>query len=913
MDAPTTDVWNVEGLSRRIGLLAVGMLLFDVSFTVWHQIEPFRSPRSLGLLLVANVLGLALIVLALVRRPPSRLNWLILIGVIFVSMMRLHAFNMNFHPTGPVQTDTGMITGYAVEALAHGHNPYTWNFGDFLRVYRASPLYITPHVDGSIQNKAAYPALTYWLFWISRGLGLSVPETTFMGLMVMLILLFVTAPQRWRPLVLLPLVIFEDYTHFALVGNQDTLLSLLLVGMLIAWSNPKWRAMLFGMACAFRQQAWFIAPFLLIEMWKRRDGTTTRWRQIFYFTSISAGIFVLINLPFVIWNPRAWWLGVFEHSYAPFNVYSHGLGTLSQYGILPLPRQFYTALQMTSLAGMLILHWRHPRFVGQAFWIFPALFFWLYYRGLTNYWIYWVPPLLYALIHHTSNRDACDEQTFEQSQSWVRTAALVSPPLILTVIWGIILSLRPIPIDVDYKLPLETMTYSQILVKRMRVTVTNKGHGAFMPRFAVQHDTGVQALPWRIESGPEILRPGQTGEYLIDAGIADRAFAVDTGGQIVVTDAQGDYRQRAVETIPPDPSFGNPDLIANPGFHFWPEDKGAPIAWSISATTKITNSLELTSVEGKPSLILRVDGPLNSVGPKGIASAKLVQSITFPPELTVWVHPMRSSSNPLEQPYGFEFNDGNHRLWVLFSHTDTYEKLNDTFAYICLRAPMQTWSQHTLPLHDFYALLEWQLPDLSVMRRNGLEYRARQVQFGLLFPNEGASVFGPIEQDPQWLSTDTFWSEVLAHPDLYYAQRGDEYYQQRNYDLAQEAYRKALAYNPTHTESYFGLAEASFWLDEWLQAAEAFEKSLAHRYPQPALAYRGMAWSYYNLGNLDKAKQAFEQATQTDPDLADAYNGLGWIAVQNDQCNKALVHFKRALILEPDFTGPRRGLEMCEE
>ena len=519
------DGWDFEAISLRVGLIGAGMLLFDVAFTLWHQTEPGRSPWGLGLLLLANILGLTLMTLALTRRLSPQLSWLVLVGVILVSLMRLYAFKSNFYPTGPVHTDTGMITGYAAEGLARGQNPYAWNFGDFLRVYRASPLYVTPHFDGTIQNKAAYPALTYWFFWGAGRLGLSVPATTFICLIAMLIFLFITAPTTWRPLVLLPMVIFEEYTHSALVGNQDTILSLLLVYMLIVWHRPKWRAICFGLACAFRQQAWFVAPFLLIYMWQMIGGTPAeRRRRIAHFVGISGGIFVLISLPFIVWDPQAWWLGVFEHSYAPFNVFSHGLGVLSQYGVFPWPRQFYTALQMSALVAMVIIHWRHPRVVGTAFWIFPAILFWLYYRGLANYWVYWAPPLLCAVVNRPLEKYAFEGQSSRRSASWIGTAALAAPLFVTVLIWGVFLAQRSLPIKVNLAWPLQVMSHGQILVNRIKVTVVNEGEADFVPRFAVQRDPGVQALPWKIDSGPEVLAPGETGEYVINAGIADRAF-----------------------------------------------------------------------------------------------------------------------------------------------------------------------------------------------------------------------------------------------------------------------------------------------------------------------------------------------------------------------------------------------------
>ena len=53
-----------------------------------------------------------------------------------------------------------------------------------------------------------------------------------------------------------------------------------------------------------------------------------------------------------------------EPSYAAFNYLSYGVGILSEYGIAPLPREFYTVAQASALAIMLILHWHYAPVIG---------------------------------------------------------------------------------------------------------------------------------------------------------------------------------------------------------------------------------------------------------------------------------------------------------------------------------------------------------------------------------------------------------------------------------------------------------------------------------------------------------------------------------------------------------------------
>jgi Tfp pilus assembly protein PilF len=368
-----------------------------------------------------------------------------------------------------------------------------------------------------------------------------------------------------------------------------------------------------------------------------------------------------------------------------------------------------------------------------------------------------------------------------------------------------------------------------------------------------------------------------------------------------------------VRTIPPDHSFADPDLIDNPSFRFWYDDGNAPISWDLQTTGNVTTSMALETVSGREALVVKVGAALGGAMTGKLANVRLVQSITFPTELTAWAYPTVTSTNLLQSPYGLAFDDGEHRLWVLFGASDTHVKLDENFGYVYFPAPTKAWSRHIIHLQELYDLFDWQLPEPSIRRRNGLEYRTRQVQLSLVFPVETQSAFGPIAQEIDVDKTEAFWSETLSHPERYYIQHGNEYRRQRNYDLAQDAYRQAITYDPTNAESYFGLAEASFWREDWSAAIDAFEKSVEYSCQRPAQAYRGIGWSRYNREEFTQAKQAFEEATEIDPNLADAHNGLGWIAVRERRCDDAVVHFERVLALEPNFSDPRRGLDACEQ
>lgn len=914
MNVPARAPIKLEKWTVRIGFLGTGMVLFNVALDLWAQGQPDRHPLVLGMSFLAWAMGIGLMIYAMLANTKSRPVWVLLVALLFAQFGYAYLLGSDYAPLTGTHTDNEMVAQYAAEALQRGENPYDWDYSDMLRVFRDRGLNVTPFLDGAFQHRLTYPALPTLLLAGLDYVGVGQPRTlSLIAQVVLLALLFLGAPAALRPVVLLPVFLIKDAVFLSLTGVQDIVWSTLLVGVILAWKRPVWRALLFGLACAYRQQPWFATPFLLILLWNEPGAPRDRWRRVAQFGTISLGTFALINLPFVLWNPRAWWLGTFEPAFAAFNVYSHGLGALSQFGLVPFPRPFYTALQISVYLIALAVHWRHPRSVGEAFWLFPAVFFWLYYRGLASYWIYWIPPLLLAVLRRLQDEPSLEAGGADPAPScrrWRQTIVLGGALLLPSLVWGAILFSRRPALSATYSPPLEVSDHGQSLVDRMTVTVSNSGGEVLAPRFAVQRDPGVQALPWTIESGPALLLAGQSADYVISARIPGRAFPVEHGGQIVVTHAGSDYWRRVVQEVPPDRTFIQPDMIVNPKYQFWSHSVDTPTEWSLSAANGGEAAARIEPIGGRTALEVRLAGGSGRDRP---AEARLTQTITLA-EFSISVYRTEPVHEPLEGAVGLELDDGQYRLWVLFGDSEEYGLLNENHGYVYLPAPLKMWSEHTIRPQELYHLFGWPLPPMTPRHRNGLVYPARQAQLSLLVASRSAQgsrgVFGPIEQEAP--SHDLFLDMALSHPDTYYASVGDEYREQRNYELAQDAYLEALARNAANPQASFGLGEARFWLEDWHGALEAFEVSLQRDYPRPSLSHRGMGWSYYNLGRYEEAKQAFERAALLDPGLADAHNGLGWSLLQMGRCDEALVAFERAQTLAPDFPDPQLGIAECK-
>jgi len=784
---------GLRGFSRgsiplRLGLIGTALVVLQTASSLWLQTGYFWEPGVYAMSAMAWAFGIACLVLAAVDRLPRLVEWLVLAGLIGSLWASAYLQWRTTTPSTVWHPDNEMIGEYAAEALKEGYNPYSWNFTDASRVYRDPGFMYTYFLDGSKQNRVTYPALPTLLLLAFGGIGLG--EARFVALVfhsVLFILVFFGTAVQLRSLFVLAFFGVRAFMGLALTGIQDIVWSTLLVAMLLAWKRPTLRAVLFGLACAYRQQPWILAPFLLMHLWNTEGSGAERRSSIFHFVAVSLGTFLFFNLPFMLWDFRGWALGALEPAYAAFDVYSHGFGVISQYNIVALPRQFFTALEFSSLLLMLIVHWRHPRWVGMGFWIFPGMFFWLHYRGLVNYWLYWIPPLLVALTRHRWS----GFRVIDLHRRWRRTLVFAAAMIAANLMLAAFLLTHPQKISASLAYPLHsTDSYS---VYGLTVSVGNHSDRLFRPRFAVQQGD-IGPVPWNIQYGPKVLRPGEGAWFVIST--YGHSFSIADGAQLVITDAGADYALRAVADIAGDPTFASPDLIINPSFAIWLPYAQAPVAWSWQRSKGDITSVQIESVEGRGVLVLTaIHG-----------SARLSQTITFPDSFSIQVRPTIGGSDPRAFAYGLELDDGQHKLWVLFGDGDAHGTLEPDFGYVYQRAPLNQWSKQEVKPAELYALFGWKRPPYTVRDSQGLEFSASQVKLSLLVSGSNvAGMFGPIKQDPHFASADALVAAAIERPDVYYASLGDEYGRQRNYGLAEGAYRQAMAYNDGNAYAHNGL------------------------------------------------------------------------------------------------------------
>jgi hypothetical protein len=752
------------------------------------------------ILVVSGVAGLLLLAAAGLCKPPDYLRWLILLACIGELVMRSVVWVQTVSASELVIIDPGLYTDLSGELLLRGENPYAWDLAGAFDLCRTDYSGSTPKLNAAYARDYPYPALPFLLTAPFQALNLpGIFLVSVAAHATVLALLFLAAPRSIQPLILIPLVIGLDFTSLTLIGSVDVVWAALLVGVVVAWRRPTLRAVLFGLAAAFKQGPWLVIPFLLIRIWRdKSDGSPIR--RVVHFLAISGVAFLVINGPFIVWNPEAWLRGVSQPLRDDSIFFSQGgLSTLTQFGLVYLPKNYYLFAMLSVFGLLLFCYWRHYDALRDTCWIVPGIFMWFSYRSLISYWAYWVFPLLATL----ATRTPPDKESASKP-ALGPTLAVASTVLGVLIIVGIWLSFSSAAVEVRPNLPLRTV---QGRITGMSVQVVNRSRRTLTPRFALQHRyTTGNPLPWYIDQGPRSLSPGQAAVYHISTERRDRIFFAHDTAQLVVTDAGGDYSLRGVATIQADSSFLWPDAIPNPMYRFWDSGLGAPIFWGLVADPPGSGAVSPGNKAGRGALTLTLDAD-----GKGLNRVALESVVTFPLHpFGIWVYSEPPAENLSSVAYGLEIDDGEHQLWILFGPQEYTGPLEDGQYIINYTVPSRRWVYQEIDLLTAYVEAGWQLPALKPAIYRELDMDFRLVHLRLLLAADGPAdnlqaTFGPIEQDNYRVEPQTLMAEALDDPTSYYIRLAESYTRERNYSRALEAYRRALHYSPGDSQALDGM------------------------------------------------------------------------------------------------------------
>lgn len=424
-------------LLRVAAIAAAGATLYFVGVV---NSAVLLYPSRQGALAVTGGLAAALVVLVLalvgtgrgegagvgpaMQRRAHRLAWA------FVTLMALVGLGWltgvpraRSHDWTPYHNDAIAINECAAKLVLHGRNPYSEL--DLYECYgerRLGPDRTTPLRRGLFADVAVYPSDAEldaaWAAAIERCEGqrpgveggkahcdeqefvwrpsypalsflLIVPwvvlgwDTNFLYvgcLLVAMAVVLVRAGPGLRPFVLTALLGATSLAAFTVGGSGD-LLYALPVAVAWLWRERRWSALALGIAVAAKQLAWFFAPFYLMQV-AARSG----WREAARRAGVAAAVFAAANLPFVLADPLAWYLGIVTPLAEPMFPRGAGLVFLSTNGVIPLwPASAYLVVEAAAGIGVVLLAWRTRHSSPELGAVLPMIPLFFAWRSLFSY------------------------------------------------------------------------------------------------------------------------------------------------------------------------------------------------------------------------------------------------------------------------------------------------------------------------------------------------------------------------------------------------------------------------------------------------------------------------------------------------------------------------------------------------
>ncbi|MCG6872095.1 MAG: tetratricopeptide repeat protein [Gammaproteobacteria bacterium] len=142
--------------------------------------------------------------------------------------------------------------------------------------------------------------------------------------------------------------------------------------------------------------------------------------------------------------------------------------------------------------------------------------------------------------------------------------------------------------------------------------------------------------------------------------------------------------------------------------------------------------------------------------------------------------------------------------------------------------------------------------------------------------------------------------ERSAKPAKLYLQRGDAYFQLREFDMASEDYTTAIELNPEIDEAWYGRGMARGRAGE-LDEAVADLGEFLRRNPDSSLGYTKRGVRHVWRGDFKKAEKDLREAIRLDPTNAEAHDDLGVMLAQRGTYRKAITHFTTTIRLDPSY------------
>ena len=906
----------------RLGMIGIAILGWNAAAGLWEGGGFIRYPGMVMASLAMYATSGAALLFA-VSTPQLRPR---LYHIAF-SMILLITFGLWLRTTVEVQTtnyattDSYAFQDYASRLLLSGENPYGHDMSAAFNIHSMPKTFYTPLLNGDYTGAVSYPSLSFLVLVPLQMLQIPAFQIYFLFFLGTLFLLYWATPPSLRIFTAL-FILFLDfrYMRYALGGVTDIGWAFFLCLVIIFWHHKPWAAFWFGMTVAYKQQPWITAPFLFMFVIQearyihRMALPQALWAGV-RFGLIAASVFLVTNLPFMIWDFEAWLTNVLTPFMADMIFFGQGLSVLTLQGLVIIPADVYSLMRYGVLFFLLFMYWVKWWHVKHLAWIAPAIILWFGHRSLMSYWYYYAIPLALAVLTYPYQHVM---PHLPQPRIYWRGVYGVGAGLFIMIAGTVAFyATQPDPLDVEVLYPV-AITGEHI--QQLRVRVTNNSNRTLIPRISIQSPQ--QPYFWQFDAPPGPLPPDETAIYSVFTNNTDKWIWVRQGGLVTVTDTT-DFGLRGTDVLHGMRDLQYVDNIPNGRFEFWTrqnnQDIPLPTRWGLVAQPQDRPLVSLQPVE-HPAFDYQLAMSMTaSPQPAEPSSHQMMLDIWVPiPNVpyNVWVHlpAWANQSPPLTAYYGFELRPtpGEQPLWVIFNNNlppGTLGNGPNGSRYVVIQSPLEEWQQHTLYIRDLLAYADidvpgpYSFPQQFSYLEQPLHYMNFRPLISATQTGTYTGVFGPVTSAQREPDDEALVEAALRNPMPLLLTRAQDNMAVGNIETAQRYYSEMLALDINNPQANYGMAQIALVNRNWEQATKHLLAAEQAGDSRLALIQRDFAYIAFQQGQLEDAVGHIEAAAtllEQAPYLYTPHqqNDLlilrGWVFTAQQQSSDALEAFTTA-------------------
>lgn len=484
----------------------------------WLTLQPatWSSPLVSMFVAAAGVVVMGLAVVIRGAEAQRRLDLLLISGTLAVVIV-LPAMGL----TGTGYTTDELAYGQsAAAALLHGVNPYGADLTASLQTFGVGTQ-ATMTLNGTLEPHLNYPALSFLVYVPAvlafgarsyAGVLVDIAAWGFAGWVMWRVL-----DERLRPWVPV-LVALPALLGSVITGATDSLFIPFEIVAVCCWdrfADPResgaWRwvgPVALGLACGMKQQPWLLAPFLLIGVSLEAHRRGLRWWRVgSRYAGLAFLAFLVPNLPFIFWDPRAWIGGLLT----PFTggLVPMGLGPAALMRPLTIGGgnltlfAFAGAAALTATLALFVTRYESLR---RLLPLLPVGALFLSTRSFASYMTFCVPALL---VNAASLRQLAPSAARPAARRTLTMAGLGLGGLAAALVMAALLVPPPLRISVTRS----SATATQLTIVAQ---VENAGARTVTPHFFLAKGPYYNQVLRQL-SGPSVLAPGEGASYTFSA------------------------------------------------------------------------------------------------------------------------------------------------------------------------------------------------------------------------------------------------------------------------------------------------------------------------------------------------------------------------------------------------------------